>query len=145
MLKPRTLLQALLAGLAYAAGLYLVWLFLPLPGNWRPAAGLAPALGLLFGPAGAAAAALGNFLFDLRDEIDFGTFPGVLGNFFFAYCLPGRGHLRVLSGGPGFRALDPRLSLPRPARRRGLRHGDRLRAGASPAGGVRSARGGDHA
>ena len=105
MLKPRTILQALLAGLAYAAGLYLVWLFLPLPGNWRPAAGLAPALGLLFGPAGAAAAALGNFLFDLRDEIDFGTFPGVLGNFFFAY-LPYRvaGHLPGFERRPRFSA-----------------------------------------
>jgi len=95
--------RVLIGAAAYALGLYL---FLPwLPSGFRPATALVPALGLLLGPAGAGAALLGNYLFDLRHEFDLGTPLGILGNFFFAY-LPFRVALRL----PGF-SSRPRLSV----------------------------------
>jgi len=101
-MKAGTLYQVLIGAAAYALGLYL---FLPwLSTGFRPATALVPALGLLLGPAGAFAAMLGNYLFDLRHEFDLGTPLGILGNFIFAY-LPYRVALRL----PGF-SPRPRLS-----------------------------------
>lgn len=103
-MNPGRLAKVCAGAFAYALGLYLFNLVLPLPSNFRPATALVPALGLGWGVAGALAAGLGNFLFDLRDEIDFGTPLGILGNFVFAY-LPYRAgcYLRGFS-------LRPRLA-----------------------------------
>ena len=91
-MKAGTIYKVLIGAAAYGLGLYL---FLPwLPTGFRPATALAPALGLLWGPAGAVAAMLGNYLFDLRHEFDLGTPLGILGNFIFAY-LPYRAALRL--------------------------------------------------
>jgi energy-coupling factor transport system substrate-specific component len=103
-MKPGTLVKILAGAGAYALGLYLFNFFPPLPSNFRPATALVPGLGLFWGGAGAIAAALGNFLFDLRDEIDLGTPLGILGNLVFAY-LP----FRVAQRLPGFSAR-PKLS-----------------------------------
>lgn len=101
-MKTIVLVRLLIAALVYALGLYL---FLPLlETGYRPAVALAPALGLLFGPAGAAGVALGSYLFDLRHEFNLGTPLGILGNFILAY-LPYRVALRL----PGF-SPRPRLS-----------------------------------
>ena len=101
-MKTGAISRVVIGAAAYALGLYL---FLPwLPTGFRPATALVPALGLLLGPAGAFAALLGNYLFDLRHEFDLGTPLGILGNFIFAY-LPSRVAPRL----PGF-SVRPQFS-----------------------------------
>ncbi len=100
---PRMIALVAVSATAYAMGLYLFSYLLPAPFGLRPAVSLAVVSGIIFGPAGAFAAAIGNFLFDLRNDIDFGIPLGVVGNFLLAY-LPYRG-VRL------FKEFSPRPAL----------------------------------
>ncbi len=51
----------------------------------RPASAFPVVLGLLFGPAGAWGAAIGNLIGDFFGTLSIGSIPGFIGNFFFAY------------------------------------------------------------
>jgi len=87
---PRMIALCAVTAFSYAFCLYLFNFFISFPLGLRPAVALALASGIMFGPAGAVGSGLGNFLFDIRNEIDFGTIPGIAGNFLLAY-LPYRG------------------------------------------------------
>lgn len=79
-------LVALSAGL-YAAVLIPFKGFVLIPGitEIRPASALPIILGLLFGPAGAWGAAIGNLIGDFFGSLGIGSFFGFIGNFMFAY------------------------------------------------------------
>lgn len=79
-------LVALSAGL-YAAVLIPFKGFVLIPGitEVRPASALPVLLGLLFGPAGAWGAAIGNLIGDFFGSLGIGSFFGFIGNFMFAY------------------------------------------------------------
>jgi energy-coupling factor transport system substrate-specific component len=77
---------------ALSAGLYAALLipfkgFVLIPGitEFRPASALPVVLGLLFGPAGAWGAAIGNLIGDFFGSLGIGSFFGFIGNFMFAY------------------------------------------------------------
>jgi len=77
---------------ALSAGLYAALLipfkgFVLIPGitEIRPASALPIVLGLLFGPAGAWGAAIGNLIGDFFGSLGVGSFFGFVGNFLFAY------------------------------------------------------------
>lgn len=79
-------LVALCAGL-YAAVLIPFKGFVLIPGitEFRPASALPVVLGLLFGPAGAWGAAIGNLIGDFFGSLGVGSIFGFVGNFMFAY------------------------------------------------------------
>jgi len=79
-------LVALCAGL-YAALLIPFKGFVLIPGvtEFRPASALPVVMGLLFGPAGAWGAAIGNLIGDFFGSLGVGSLFGFLGNFIFAY------------------------------------------------------------
>lgn len=79
-------LVALCAGL-YAAVLIPFKGFVLIPGitEFRPASALPVVLGLLFGPAGAWGAAIGNLIGDFFGSLGIGSLFGFVGNFMFAY------------------------------------------------------------
>ncbi len=79
-------LVALSAGI-YAAVLIPFKGFVIIPGitEFRPASGLPIMLGLLFGPAGAWGAAIGNLIGDFFGSLGIGSTFGFVGNFLFAY------------------------------------------------------------
>ena len=79
-------LVALCAGL-YAAVLIPFKGFVLIPGitEFRPASALPVVLGLLFGPAGAWGAAIGNLIGDFFGSLGVGSIFGFIGNFMFAY------------------------------------------------------------
>ncbi len=79
-------LVALCAGL-YAAVLIPFKGFVLIPGitEVRPASALPILFGLLFGPAGAWGAAIGNLIGDFFGSLGIGSFFGFIGNFMFAY------------------------------------------------------------
>jgi len=79
-------LVALSAGL-YAAVLIPFKGFVLIPGitEFRPASALPIVLGLLFGPAGAWGAAIGNLIGDFFGSLGIGSTFGFVGNFLFAY------------------------------------------------------------
>jgi energy-coupling factor transport system substrate-specific component len=79
-------LVALCAGL-YAAVLIPFKGFVLIPGvtEIRPASALPILFGLLFGPAGAWGAAIGNLIGDFFGSLGIGSFFGFIGNFMFAY------------------------------------------------------------
>lgn len=79
-------LVALCAGL-YAAVLIPFKGFVLIPGitEFRPASALPIVLGLLFGPAGAWGAAIGNLIGDFFGSLGIGSTFGFIGNFMFAY------------------------------------------------------------
>jgi len=79
-------LVALCAGL-YAAVLIPFKGFVLIPGvtEIRPASALPVIMGLLFGPAGAWGAAIGNLIGDFFGSLGIGSFFGFIGNFMFAY------------------------------------------------------------
>jgi len=79
-------LVALCAGL-YAAVLIPFKGFVLIPGitEFRPASALPIVLGLLFGPAGAWGAAIGNLIGDFFGSLGIGSTFGFVGNFMFAY------------------------------------------------------------
>lgn len=79
-------LVALCAGL-YAAVLIPFKGFVLIPGitEFRPASALPIVLGLLFGPAGAWGAAIGNLIGDFFGSLGVGSIFGFIGNFMFAY------------------------------------------------------------
>ena len=77
---------------ALSAGLYAALLipfkgFVLIPGitEFRPASVLPVVLGLLFGPAGAWGAAIGNLIGDFFGSLGVGSLFGFIGNFMFAY------------------------------------------------------------
>ena len=77
---------------ALSAGLYAALLipfkgFVLIPGitEIRPASALPVVLGLLFGPAGAWGAAIGNLIGDFFGSLGIGSLFGFVGNFMFAY------------------------------------------------------------
>ncbi|MDI9370785.1 MAG: QueT transporter family protein [Synergistaceae bacterium] len=77
---------------AFSAGLYATLLvpfkgFVLIPSitEIRPASVLPPVLGLLFGPAGAWGAAIGNLIGDFFGSLGVGSLFGFIGNFMFAY------------------------------------------------------------
>jgi len=77
---------------ALSAGLYAALLipfkgFVLIPGitEFRPASALPVVLGLLFGPAGAWGAAIGNLIGDFFGSLGLGSIAGFVGNFMFAY------------------------------------------------------------
>lgn len=76
-----------LSAAVYAAVLIPFKGFPLIPGitEFRPASALPIALGLLFGPAGAWGAAIGNLIGDFFGTLGPGSFFGFIGNFFFAY------------------------------------------------------------
>ncbi|HRW00045.1 MAG TPA: QueT transporter family protein [Aminobacteriaceae bacterium] len=79
-------LVALCAGL-YAALLIPFKGFVLIPGvtEFRPANALPVVMGLLFGPAGAWGAAIGNLIGDFFGSLGIGSLFGFVGNFMFAY------------------------------------------------------------
>lgn len=79
-------LVALSAGI-YAAVLIPFKGFVLIPGitEFRPASALPVVLGLLFGPAGAWGAAIGNLIGDFFGSLGIGSTFGFVGNFMFAY------------------------------------------------------------
>lgn len=79
-------LVALSAGI-YAAVLIPFKGFVLIPGitEFRPASALPVVLGLLFGPAGAWGAAIGNLIGDFFGSLGIGSTFGFVGNFLFAY------------------------------------------------------------
>jgi energy-coupling factor transport system substrate-specific component len=79
-------LVALCAGI-YAAVLIPFKGFVIIPGftEFRPASGLPIMMGLLFGPAGAWGAAIGNLIGDFFGSLGIGSTFGFVGNFLFAY------------------------------------------------------------
>lgn len=79
-------LVALSAGI-YAAVLIPFKGFVLIPGitEFRPASALPIMLGLLFGPAGAWGAAIGNLIGDFFGSVGVGSLFGFVGNFMFAY------------------------------------------------------------
>jgi energy-coupling factor transport system substrate-specific component len=79
-------LVALSAGI-YAAVLIPFKGFVLIPGitEFRPASALPVVLGLLFGPAGAWGAAIGNLIGDFFGSLGIGSTFGFIGNFMFAY------------------------------------------------------------
>lgn len=79
-------LVALSAGI-YAAVLIPFKGFVLIPGitEFRPASALPVVLGLLFGPAGAWGAAIGNLIGDFFGSLGIGSSFGFVGNFLFAY------------------------------------------------------------
>lgn len=79
-------LVALCAGI-YAAVLIPFKGFVLIPGitEFRPASALPVVLGLLFGPAGAWGAAIGNLIGDFFGSLGVGSIFGFFGNFLFAY------------------------------------------------------------
>lgn len=79
-------LVALCAGI-YAAVLIPFKGFVIIPGitEFRPASGLPIMMGLLFGPAGAWGAAIGNLIGDFFGSLGIGSSFGFVGNFLFAY------------------------------------------------------------
>lgn len=79
-------LVALSAGI-YAAVLIPFKGFVIIPGitEFRPASALPVVLGLLFGPAGAWGAAIGNLIGDFFGSLGIGSLFGFVGNFMFAY------------------------------------------------------------
>lgn len=79
-------LVALSAGI-YAAVLIPFKGFVLIPGvtEFRPASALPIVLGLLFGPAGAWGAAIGNLIGDFFGSLGIGSTFGFVGNFLFAY------------------------------------------------------------
>jgi energy-coupling factor transport system substrate-specific component len=79
-------LVALCAGL-YAALLIPFKGFVLIPGvtEFRPASALPVVMGLLFGPAGAWGAAIGNLIGDFFGSLGIGSLFGFVGNFMFAY------------------------------------------------------------
>lgn len=83
---PKMVTLVALSAALYAALLIPFKSFMLLPGiEVRIGTAIVPALGILFGPAGAWGAAIGNLIGDFFGSIGIGSIFGFLCNFFFAY------------------------------------------------------------
>jgi len=83
---PKMITLVSLSAALYAALLIPFKSFMLLPGvEIRIATAIVPAMGILFGPAGAWGAAIGNLVADFFGSIGLGAIFGFLANFFFAY------------------------------------------------------------